>query len=387
MNVGLSDNHTSIVLSKLNFEKNDDNIEISKQMNYDSDILLDQIQLNPLLSLKNRCVMAPMTRCFADQNMPTEGMAKYYSKRSRFGLIISEATMISEDASAHLGSPGIYSELQIPKWKAICDKVHEHGGKFFIQLWHAGMMSHANYRNGKQPIAASDVIQREGDVIRSNGLLKYQAPKPMDKQDMEEIKKLFYHAASNAILADCDGIEIHAGSGFLLDSFLHYFTNKRTDEYGGKPENMCRFLLEVIDELIPEIGAQRIGIRLSPIPIPGMKNMQEDERDVEIFKFLLRELKKRNIAYVHVGADDDINNNSHLGMPISQFLKQYFEGVVIGCGSYSVESGAEAIKQGRFDLVAFGKLAIANPNLVDLIQNKDQSSILPFDIKMLNQLI
>lgn len=386
MNVSLSNSHTKVALSKSNFDNNDESVLVPNQKNYALEILLDQIQLNPLLSLKNRCVMAPMTRCFADEGMPTESMAEYYGRRSGFGLIISEATMINQDAG-YPGTPGIFSELHIPKWKLICDKVHEHGGKFFMQLWHTGMMSNAIYRGGKQPIAASDVFQNDGFIPRTNQTVKFQAPKPMDKQEMEEIKKAFFESASNAISADCDGIELHAGSGFLLDSFLHYYTNKRTDEYGGKPENMCSFLLELIDELIPKIGAERIGIRLSPVPIPAMNNMQEDKRDVEVFIYLLKELKNRNIAYVHVGADDDVKNNGNFGMPISHFLKKYFEGIVIGCGSYSLEDGAKALEQEKFDLLAIGRLAIANPNLVELIKNKDQSSILSFDVTMLNQLI
>jgi len=352
-----------------------------------TEILLKPFRLNASLTLKNRCVMAPMTRCFATNGEPTESMADYYGKRNGFGMIISEATMINSEASGYPHTPGIFSESQVSKWKLICDKVHQNGCKFFIQLWHAGMMSHATYRNGKQPIAASDVIQNNGFIPRTNKTLKYHAPKPMDKQDREEIKRAFCESALNARKAGCDGIELHAANGYLLDSFLHYYSNTRTDEYGGNPENMSRFLLEIVDELILKIGSDRIGIRLSPLPVLGMDNMKEDRRDYEVFVYILSELKKRNIAYVHVSTDDDINDSGHLEMSVSHFLKKYFGGTVIGCGSYSIETGAKAVAEKKFELLAFGRLSIANPNLVELIENNQQSNVLAFEPTMLNKLV
>lgn len=349
--------------------------------------LLRPFVLNPSITLKNRCVMAPMTRCFANRGEPTECMAEYYGKRNGFGLVISEATMINKEASGYPNTPGIFSESQVSKWRHVCDQVQKNGAKFFIQLWHAGMMSHSIYRNGKQPIAASDVIQNNGFIPRTNKTLKYCSPKSMDKQDMEEIKRSFRESALNSRKAGCDGIEIHAANGYLLDSFLHYYSNKRTDAYGGNPENMSRFLLEIVDELIFEIGFERIGIRLSPLPVVGMDNMKEDIRDYEVFIHVLSELKKRNIAYIHVSADDDIKDNGQLGMPVSHFLKKHFGGTVIGCGSYSLEAGAESIEEGKFELLAFGRLAIANPNLIELIKNNQQSKIVSFGPKMLDQLV
>jgi N-ethylmaleimide reductase len=387
MNITLLDTSVNAASSKLDYDGLNASKSASKQKNCFLEILLEPFKLNALLTLKNRCIMAPMTRCFANNGEPTESMAEYYGKRNGFGLIISEATMINKEASGYPNTPGIFSESQVSKWKHVCDKVHQNGGKFFIQLWHAGMMSHPIYRNEKQPIAASDVIQNNGFIPRTNKTLWYLAPKPMDKQDMEEIKKSFRESALNARKAGCDGIELHAANGYLLDSFLHYYSNTRTDAYGGNPENMSRFLLEIIDELILEIGSERIGIRLSPLPVVGMDNMKEDDRDHEVFVYILSELKKRNVAYVHVSTDDDIKDNGQLGMPVSHFLKKHFGGVVIGCGSYSIETGAEAINEKKFELLAFGRLAIANPNLVELIKNNQESSILSFESKMLEQLV
>jgi N-ethylmaleimide reductase len=387
MNINFLDRAAEFTSSKWDDEGLNNGRSSTKEQNLFLNLLLEPIRLNARLTLKNRCVMAPMTRCFAPNGEPTEQMAEYYGRRNEFGLIISEATMINQEASGYPNTPGIFTESQVLKWKLVCDKVHQSGCKFFMQLWHAGMMSHPAYRNGKQPIAASDVIQIDGFIPRTNKTLKYQAPKPLDKQDMEEVKRSFLDSALNAIKAGCDGIELHAANGYLLDSFLHYYSNTRHDAYGGTPVNMSRFLLEILDELIREIGSEKIGIRLSPVPVVGMNNMQEDIRDHDVFVYLLSELKKRNIAYVHVSADDDINDNGQLGMPVSHFLKKHFGGTVIGCGSYSIETGAEAVHEKQFDLLAFGKLAIANPNLVELIKNNQQSNIVNFEPRMLEQLI
>lgn len=349
-----------------------------------SSILLQPFRLTSSVTLQNRLVMAPMTRCFAPNHEPTEIMAEYYGKRGDFGLIISEATMIDQDASGYPNTPGIFSKSQILGWKRVSDAVHQQGAKFFLQLWHAGMMSHQVYRNGKQPISASDVIPKKNVIPRTNGALKYGAPKPMDRQDMQEIKDAFFRAALNAIEAGCDGIELHAANGYLLDAFLHYYSNKREDEYGGSPENMSRFLLEILDELIKVIGSERIGVRLSPVPVPSMHNMEEDARDREVFIYLLSQLKQRGIGYVHASSDHDVNDSGQLGMPVSHFLKMHFGGNVIGCGSYSLEAGVKAIEMRQFELIAFGRLSIANPNLIEILKNQQEAIIKPFNSSMLS---
>lgn len=349
-------------------------------------ILLKPYSLTSLLQLQNRVVMAPMTRCFARNHDLNERIVDYYGKRGDLGLIISEATMIDIDASGYPDTPGIFSTSQISGWRQVCDKVHQKGAKFFLQLWHAGMMSHPIYRRGSLPISASDIIPKIDSIPRTGGTLKYLAPKPMDSQDFQEVTHSFLKAALNAMDAGCDGIELHASNGYLLDSFLHYYSNKRIDNYGGNPENMSRFLLEVIDLLIGALGAEKIGVRLSPVPVPSMNNMEEDVRDHEVFAFLLSELNKRGIAYVHTSSDNDVEDIGQLGMPVSHFLKKHFQGSVIGCGSYTLETGAHKIKNDHFDLLAFGRLLIANPNLVEMIQNSPKSTPLPFQGSMLNTL-
>ena len=349
-------------------------------------MLLQPFSLNPLIQLQNRLVMAPMTRCFAPNHIPTEQMAEYYGKRGKLGLIISEATMIDPDASGYPDTPGVFSKEQISGWRRVSDTIHQKGGKFFLQLWHAGIMSHPIYRRGKLPIAASDIVPKKEIIPRTGGNLKYSVPKAMDRQDREEISHFFLTAALNAQEAGCEGVELHAANGYLLDSFLHYFSNKRSDEYGGNPENMSRFLLEVVDLLIQHMGPHRVGLRLSPVPIPSMENMEGDPRDQEVFIYLLSQLTKRAVAYVHVSSDDDVQESGHLGTPVSTFLKSYFGGPVIGCGSYTLETGAQALQEGHFDLLAFGRLLIANSNLVEMLHTSSTPSLRPFHGSMLQTL-
>ncbi|MCE2983336.1 MAG: alkene reductase [Parachlamydia sp.] len=346
--------------------------------------MLQPYDLNSLIHLQNRMVMAPMTRCFADQNKPTEAMADYYARRGGFGLIISEATMVSEDASGYFGTPGIYSNNQIEGWRNVCKKVHAKGARFFLQLWHAGMMSHPHFRSGQEPLSASRTLPKKASIPRTGGQLKYGFSKKIDEKEMAEVKGAFVQAADNALQAGCDGIELHAANGYLLDSFLHYYSNNRTDQYGGSSENMCRYPLEMIDLLIETIGPDRLGVRLSPVPIPSMENIEEDERDKDVFIYLLNQLERRGIAYVHASSDDDINQSGGLGMPVSAFLKKHFTKQVIGCGGYTIESGSQAIRNKEFELIAFGKLAIANPDLVELL--KAEKMVKKFETLMLNNL-
>lgn len=355
--------------------------------NDDASIFLSPFSLNQRICLQNRLVMAPMTRCFADQNhVPTEEMADYYAKRGQAGLIVSEATMISPHASGYPNTPGIFSRKQIEGWRKVCQRVHPHGAKFFLQLWHAGMMSHPIYRGGAQTISASSIAPKKEFIPRTDGRLKYGVPKQMDQADMEQAIEEFATSAEYAMEAGCDGIELHAANGYMLDSFLHYFTNRRLDEYGGTPENLCRFVLKVVDAVAQKIGAERLGIRLSPVPVPSMENVEDDIRDQHVFSHLLLELGKRQIAYVHACSDHDVRDCGFLGMPVTTFIRKFYKGNVIGCGSYDLKTGSQALRQKAFDLLAFGRLFIANPDLIDAIRNNPQPDLKQFAGSMLTSL-
>jgi N-ethylmaleimide reductase len=337
-----------------------------------ADTYLNPWALSKNIVLQNRVVMAPMSRCCATaEHIPTDEMAIYYGLRGEAGLIVGEATMIGSDAAGYPNTPGIYTENQREGWKKVCAKVHLLGAKFFLQLWHAGMMSHPHYREGKQTISASAVAPKRQEIPRTQKQLFYGIPKAMDESDMKEIIRQFSEAAVNSITAGCDGVELHAANGYLLDSFLHYDTNRRTDDYGVSPPNMCRFVLEVVDTVIEKIGKERVGIRLSPVPLPGMQNIEEDIHDQEVFIYLLFELERRNIAFVHVSSDDDVKENGQLGMPVSAFVRRHYKGSLIGCGSYNLETGVKALNENRFDLIAFGRMFIANPNLIEIIRNSN----------------
>lgn len=344
------------------------------------------IEINQLLTLQNRVVMAPLTRCFATGGIPTEAMAGYYGKRGDAGLIVSEATMVGPHSSGYPNTPGIWNKEQIRAWSHIVEKIEEKGGKLFSQLWDAGMMSHPLYREGNIPLSASQVGPKNKVIPRTKGKLLYPVPEQMSRNEMKQMAAQFVTAAKNALSAGCAGVELHAANGYLIDSFLHHYSNTRTDEYGGALENRARFPLELIDQVGHAIGWERLGLRLSPVPIPGMNNIEEDSRDQELFAYFLNELNLRKIAYVHASTDDDHNENGQLGMPVTTFLRRYFKGVLIGCGSYTPLKAEAALQEGRFDCISFGRLFIANPNLVILWREGKIHELKPFEGCLLGSL-
>ena len=231
-------------------------------MNRISSPLLSPVQLTPAITLKNKVVMAPMTRRFADdEGCPSSSMSDYYAKRANAGLIITEGTLISEDAIGYGNIPGIYNEKQILAWKNVTAKVHAAGGVIFVQLWHCGRVSHPSLHKGNLPISSSGTTL---DAPLGNSGLKSGESRAATEKEISGLINDYANAAKNAILAGFDGVEIHGANGYLVDQFLHYCTNKRKDDWGYTPENMSRFCLEVIKACVEKIGKERVGIRLSP---------------------------------------------------------------------------------------------------------------------------
>ena len=330
-----------------------------------TDILFDQVQLNDTLTLNNRLIMAPMTRCMADDNLvPTQDMADYYARRASSGLIITEATQIRADAQGYPNTPGIYTPEQIQGWRKVTDAVHAKGGKIFVQLWHTGRAAHPHFFGG-EVLSASDV-RLEGTVPRMREL-EYVTPKPATKADIEQLVADFAQAAANAIDAGFDGVELHGANGYMLDQFLHFDTNKRTDEFGETPQNMSRFPLAVVDAVAQRIGADRTALRITP---GAYFNMQADPRDREVFEYLLIELEQRDLAYLHLGLFDDGMQFDFLGGSATDFVRARYTKPLIGVGGYSAETGSEAIDQNRFDLLAIGRPFIANPDFVQKVKAK-----------------
>lgn len=342
--------------------------------------LLSSYTLAGDLVLKNRIVMAPMTRCFADADLsPTAQMAAYYASRAEAGLIVTEATLIAPDAQGYPLTPGIYSARQTEAWKAVTAAVHDRGGRIFCQLWHTGRLAHSHY-TGCQPLAPSSVGY-PATVPRAVGLV-YETPRALPLDEINSIIAKYAQAACNAMEARFDGVEIHGANGYLIDQFLHQQTNRRDDRYGGRPDNRARFALEVVDAVAAAIGSNRTGLRLSP---QAYINLDYTEGDELAFAWLLEQLSCRDILYVHLGAFDTKQFYSYLGGTPLNYLRRHYSGTLIGCGGYNPDSAEDALDNWELDLVAFGHPFIANPDLVWKIRSGDKPEA--FDESMLGMLV
>lgn len=324
-------------------------------------ILFESTELGAL-KLKNRIVMAPMTRSRATADgVPTPIMATYYTQRASAGLIISEASQISLQGTSYPNTPGIYTKNQVIGWNKVTDAVHEAGSKIFMQLFHGGRISHPNNQEGKIPVAPSS-IKAEGQIHTSaqNKMEDFVSPKPLKIEEIEDIITQFGIAAKNAFDAGFDGIEIHAANGYLIDQFLRDSTNKRTDKYGGAFENRIRLLVEIIKEVRKYFSLQKVGVRLSPL---STFNDISDSNPLGLYSYLLQELNDYNLAYVHFVEDSKAYKNSDFINGVSATLGKYYKGKIIGNGGYTLEKADFEIFNGIVDVVAFGKLFISNPDL------------------------
>ncbi|MCX9544122.1 alkene reductase [Vibrio cholerae] len=333
-----------------------------------TDILFQPYALNDVITLNNRIAMAPLTRCMADDDLvPTDAMVAYYARRADAGLIISEATIIRPDAQGYPNTPGLFTQAQIAGWKKVTDAVHANGGKIFAQLWHTGRVAHPAFFAGEYVLAPS-ALGVEGSVPRRREL-QYTVPKAASQAEIKQLVADYAQAAENARLAGFDGVEIHGANGYLIDQFLHFDSNQRSDEYGETPANMARFALEVVDAVIARIGAERTALRVSP---GAYFNIKADLRDREVFDYLLPELEKRNLAYLHEGMFDDSVTFDFLGGRVSTYLRQHYSKTLMGVGGFSAETGATAIENNEFDLLAIGRPFIANPDYIARVQKGEE---------------
>lgn len=327
--------------------------------------LLEPFQLGHL-NLKNRLVMSPLTRRRAGKGgVPGEMNALYYAQRASAGLIIAEASQISPQGVGYIDTPGIHSNEQIEGWKLVTKAVHDKGGLIFLQLWHVGRVSHSLLQPGNAlPVSASAISG--GDFITTpKGKMPMEVPRPLEMSEIAGVIEDYRKAAANAMKAGFDGVEIHAANSYLLDQFMHSSSNIRTDQYGGSIENRCRFTLEVTDALCKEIGNEKTGIRLSP---SNIRYGMDDENPAELFGYVIGELNKRNIAYLHlVEPMAPLENHPHMIPEVAKHFRKHYSGTLITAGNYTPESGREALESGIADLVAYGRLFIANPDLPDRI--------------------
>ena len=343
--------------------------------------LFQPYALNDAITLKNRILMAPLTRCMADEDLvPTTAMAEYYARRADAGLIISEAVIIRPDGQGYPNTPGLFSQAQIAGWQQVTTKVHANGGKIFAQLWHTGRVAHPHFFQQGDVLAPSPIAV-EGSVPRMRELT-YQIPKPVTLADIESLIADYAQAAENAITAGFDGVEIHGANGYLIDQFLHYSSNQRTDEYGITPENMSRFPLAVVDAIIARIGSKRTALRVSP---GAYFNMATDPKDRAVFDYLLPELDKRSLAFLHIGIFDDAMDFDYLGGSASSYVRANYQNTLVGVGSYSAETASAAIEREKFNLIAIGRPFIANPDYVEKVRKGE--TITPYSEEMLASLV
>jgi N-ethylmaleimide reductase len=330
-----------------------------------SNVLFDEYQLGSI-SLKNRIVMAPMTRARSTQpgDVPNELMAEYYGQRASAGLIISEATYISPQGKGYSFTPGIYSDEQVAGWSKVTKSVHNAGGRIFLQLWHVGRMSHSSFHADGCPVAPSAIAPNAtvyvGDeTTGEGGLAECPIPRALETDEIPQIVEEYRRAASRAMEAGFDGVEIHGANGYLIDQFLRESANRRSDQYGGNAENRVRFLKEVADAVSTEIGAERTGVRLSPfITERGM----DDPNAVDTTILAIRALDSIGIAYIHL-VEADWEDEPTIPGRFRRTLRETFSGCVIVAGRYDLCRANSILEFGLAELVAFGRPFIANPDL------------------------
>jgi len=312
-------------------------------------------------NLKNRVVMAPLTRNRAGEGgVPQPINVTYYEQRASAGLIITEATPISAMAHGYPALPGIYTDAQIAGWKKVTDAVHAKGGKIVIQLWHVGRISHPSLLpNNALPVAPS-AIKPAGMAFTYQGLVDYVEPRALAASELPAIVADYVHATKSALAAGFDGVEVHAANGYLLDQFLRDGSNKRTDNYGGSLENRARLLVEVVKAVTAVAGADKVGVRLSPVnPFNDMK----DSNPQALFNYVAEVLNPLNLAYLHV-----VEGGIHGGGVADPFdfvaFRKHFKGAYIANLAYDKARGNAAITSGHADAIAYGVPFIANPDLV-----------------------
>ncbi len=304
--------------------------------------------------LANRIVMAPLTRCRASLGrVPNALMARYYAQRASFGLILSEATAVSPMGVGYPDTPGIWSDGQIEGWKLVTRAVHAAGGRILLQLWHVGRISDPFYLDGELPVSAS-AARPAGHVSLMRPIKEFVTPRALETAEIPAIIEAYRKGAENAKAAGFDGVEIHGANGYLIDQFLQDSTNQRSDAFGGSIENRARLMIEVTDAVISVWGADRVGMHIAP---RGDAHDMGDSDPAALFTHVARELGKRKLAFLCA-------RESHDKPALGPALKQAFGGVFIANEGFTAESAREAIASGQADAVAFGKSAIANPDLV-----------------------
>jgi len=319
------------------------------------------------ISLKNRVVMAPMTRSRADNEgkIPSNDLqGLYYEQRASAGLIITEGSQVSEKAVGYINTPGIHTDAQVEGWKKVTKRVHDKGGKIFIQLWHVGRISHPDFHDGELPLSAS-AINPNAKSYTPDGFKETVTPKEMSIEEIQTTIKDFQYAAANAVKAGFDGVEIHSSNGYLFHQFFNGTSNKRTDQYGGTKENKARFFFEVLDAMKEVIPQEKIGARFNP-SLNGIFGMTMDEETIPTFEYIIKKLNDYNLAYIHLSEPfTDVSAIPYAVTHIAKHFRPLYKGTLMINSQFDQEKGNKIIEEGDADLVAFGKPYISNPDLVE----------------------
>ena len=316
------------------------------------------------LTLPNRILLAPLTRTRAGtEHMPNDLMAEYYAQRASGGLLITECTMVAPNTSAFIAEPGIYSDAQIEAWKKVTSAVHAKGGRIFMQIWHAGRAAHPDINNGVATVSSS-AHAIEGEIHTPKGKVPHAVPHALSADEIAAIVAAFAQGAKNAIAAGFDGVEVHGANGYLIDQFLRDGANLRTDGYGGSLDHRARFLFEVLTAVCAAIGADRVGLRLSPV---NSYNGMKDSDPLAFIGFLAEKLNAFKLAYLHVMRADFFGIQKADVMPVA---REKYTDVLIGNMGYTPQEAELAIAEGKLDAVAFGTAFLANPDLPErILQN------------------
>lgn len=326
--------------------------------------LFEPYKLGPI-TLANRTVMAPLTRNRAAEGfVPGPLAAEYYAQRASAGLLVTEASQISQQGQGYQDTPGIYSKDQVAGWKKVTDAVHARGGKIFIQLWHVGRISHTSLQpNGGAPVAPS-AIRAKTKTFVGGQFTEVSEPRALTLAEIPGIIDDYRRAAHNAIEAGFDGVEIHGANGYLLDQFARDGANKRTDAYGGSIENRARLILEVSKAVAAEIGADRTGIRISPVT-PA--NDLTDSNPQKLFDYIVDGLSAEKLVYIHVV--EGATGGPRDAVPFDYAsLRKRFHGTYIANNGYDLKLANDVLAKNEADLIAFGKLFISNPDLVERLK-------------------
>lgn len=333
--------------------------------------LFDNYQLGDII-LPNRVVMAPMTRARTVDTIADAGTAEYYRQRAAAGLIVTEGTPISPEGQGYAHVPGIWSREQVAGWQRVTSAVHDEEGRIFAQLWHVGRLSHSSLQPGRQlPVGAGAAPAHEGKTFAFNddgtiGFVDVSKPRPLSTREVGRVTRDFACGATNANESGFDGVELHGANGYLFEQFLNPTTNTRTDQYGGSIQNRARFLLETVDRVIEVVGPTRVGIRLSPFS--ELFDMPAYAESADTYLYLATELSRRDLAYVHL-VDQLPAGDRGIGTGFLTAFRDEYRGTIILAGGMTRELAEDMVEKNLIDLAAFGQPFIANPDLVERMQN------------------